>query len=164
MLKLKCLFTLLAIIALAACNKDTTITPAFLKNGGDPVSGNNYPATYSVYSTAYNLGNGDGYSNRQVIDAVREATGRKFEVARRAAGDPARLVADSGRIRRELGCQRGFSSEPRANGHHAGAGRRHRERADPDYSGYRPARRRVRNTSPKRKQGKALRISRLHSG
>ncbi len=65
-----------------------------------------------VYSTAYNLGNGDGYSNRQVIDAVREATGRKFEVrpADRRPGDPARLVADSSRIRRELGWQPAFPS------------------------------------------------------
>ncbi len=54
MLKLKCLFTLLAIIALAACNKDTTITPAFtFTNGGSAVSGNNYQATYSLNPGTY---------------------------------------------------------------------------------------------------------------
>lgn len=60
--------------------------------------------------TAYNLGNGEGYSNRQVIDAVREVTGRPFVVcsADRRPGDPARLVADSSRIRRELGWQPSF--------------------------------------------------------
>ncbi len=65
-----------------------------------------------VHSTAYNLGNGDGYSNLQVIDAVREVTGRKFAVrpADRRPGDPARLVADSGRIRRDLGWQPAFPS------------------------------------------------------
>jgi UDP-glucose 4-epimerase len=60
-----------------------------------------------MHSTAYNLGNGDGYSNLQVIDAVREVTGRRFEVraADRRPGDPARLLADSSKIRRELGWQ-----------------------------------------------------------
>jgi UDP-glucose 4-epimerase len=58
-------------------------------------------------AAVYNLGNGEGYSNRQVIDAVRRLTGRSFEVrpAARRPGDPARLVADSTRIRRELGWQ-----------------------------------------------------------
>ncbi len=53
----------------------------------------------------YNLGNGDGYSNRQVIDAVREVTGRPVPVrlAPRRAGDAAVTVADSQRARRELG-------------------------------------------------------------
>ncbi len=60
--------------------------------------------------TAYNLGNGAGYSNRQVIDAVREVTGRQFAVrdAARRPGDPARLVADSTRTGRELGWRPAF--------------------------------------------------------
>ena len=56
-------------------------------------------------STAYNLGNGDGYSVRQVIVAAEGITGKRIPVrmAVRREGDPARLVADSMRIRRELG-------------------------------------------------------------
>ncbi|MET0135838.1 MAG: UDP-glucose 4-epimerase GalE [Kibdelosporangium sp.] len=53
----------------------------------------------------YNLGNGTGFSVRQVIDACREATGHDIpaEVAPRRAGDPASLVASSERARTELG-------------------------------------------------------------
>ncbi len=54
---------------------------------------------------AYNLGNGSGYSNLQVIEAVRKVTGRQVNViqADRRPGDPATLVASSDRIRQELG-------------------------------------------------------------
>jgi UDP-arabinose 4-epimerase len=53
----------------------------------------------------YNLGNGSGFSVREVVRAVEEATGRAVPVimAPRRAGDPARLVSDSARIRTELG-------------------------------------------------------------
>lgn len=53
---------------------------------------------------AYNMGNGEGYSNREVIDTVRQVTGCPVKVinAPRRPGDPARLVASSERIRREL--------------------------------------------------------------
>ncbi len=57
-------------------------------------------------SATYNLGcGGEGYSVRQVIDIAREVTGREIpvRVGPRRAGDPAVLVASSGRIRRELG-------------------------------------------------------------
>jgi UDP-glucose 4-epimerase len=56
-------------------------------------------------SAVYNLGNGAGYSIRQVIDTVRAVTGRAFEVREgpRRPGDPARLVADSGKAREALG-------------------------------------------------------------
>jgi UDP-glucose 4-epimerase len=56
-------------------------------------------------NTIYNLGNSTGYSVRQVIDAAREITGHPIpaRVAARRAGDPAVLIADSGRIRNELG-------------------------------------------------------------
>jgi UDP-glucose 4-epimerase len=48
-------------------------------------------------STAYNLGNGNGFSVREVVDAVRRVSGRPICVvdAPRRVGDPARLVADS---------------------------------------------------------------------
>jgi UDP-glucose 4-epimerase len=58
-----------------------------------------------VDSSAYNLGNGSGFSVQQVIDSARQATGREIAVVygERRAGDPARLVADAGRARSELG-------------------------------------------------------------
>ncbi|WFE33643.1 UDP-glucose 4-epimerase GalE [Micromonospora sp. WMMD975] len=53
----------------------------------------------------YNLGNGNGFTNRQVVDVVREITGHPLpvEVAPRREGDPAELVASSALARDELG-------------------------------------------------------------
>lgn len=53
----------------------------------------------------YNLGNGNGFTNRQVVDVVREVTGHPVpvEVAPRREGDPAELVASSALAREELG-------------------------------------------------------------
>jgi UDP-glucose 4-epimerase len=53
----------------------------------------------------YNLGNGNGYSVREVVATAEKVTGRRIQsvVAPRRPGDPARLVASSARIRRELG-------------------------------------------------------------
>ena len=53
----------------------------------------------------FNLGSGDGYSVKQVIDACREVTGHPIpaEIAPRRAGDPATLIASSERIKAELG-------------------------------------------------------------
>ena len=53
----------------------------------------------------YNLGNGEGFSVRQVIETARAVTGAAIpeQVGVRRAGDPARLVASSDRIRKELG-------------------------------------------------------------
>jgi UDP-glucose 4-epimerase len=53
----------------------------------------------------YNLGNGLGFSVKQVIDAARRVTGREIPVHEepRRPGDPAQLVASSERIREELG-------------------------------------------------------------
>ena len=52
-----------------------------------------------------NLGNGAGYSVKQVIEVAREVTGHPIpaEVTPRRPGDAARLVASSEKIRRELG-------------------------------------------------------------
>lgn len=52
----------------------------------------------------YNLGNGEGFSVRQVIQTAREVTGREMKVveAPRRAGDPPILVASSEKITREL--------------------------------------------------------------
>lgn len=58
-------------------------------------------------SAIFNLGNGAGFSVREVIEAARRITGRDIQVrlAPRRAGDPARLVADAGRARDLLGWQ-----------------------------------------------------------
>lgn len=59
----------------------------------------------------FNLGNGKGFSNREVIAAVAAVTARDIpvRVGPRRPGDPARLVAGSGLIRRELGWAPRFS-------------------------------------------------------
>jgi UDP-glucose 4-epimerase len=56
---------------------------------------------------AYNLGTSKGFTNWEVIRAVKEVTGRDFPVREtdRRPGDPARLVADASLIREELGWQ-----------------------------------------------------------
>lgn len=61
-------------------------------------------------SRAYNLGNGNGFSVREVIETARRVTASRIEVteAPRRAGDPARLVADAALARRELGWQPQF--------------------------------------------------------
>ena len=59
------------------------------------------PGTHAIY----NLGNGTGFSVRQVVEACRSVTGHEIpavEVGRRA-GDPAVLVASSDKIREALG-------------------------------------------------------------
>lgn len=63
-------------------------------------------------SRSYNLGNGKGFSVRQVIDCARSVTGREFDVKvePRRAGDPAVLVADATRAKTELGWKPRFSS------------------------------------------------------
>jgi UDP-glucose 4-epimerase len=52
-----------------------------------------------------NLGNGNGYSVKQVIDTSKKVTGRNipFENAPRRAGDPPQLVGDSRKAREVLG-------------------------------------------------------------
>ncbi|WLR55443.1 UDP-glucose 4-epimerase GalE [Mesobacillus subterraneus] len=56
-------------------------------------------------SSVYNLGNGNGFSVKEVIEISREITGKKIpaEVAPRREGDPASLVASSGKAADELG-------------------------------------------------------------
>jgi UDP-glucose 4-epimerase len=53
----------------------------------------------------FNLGNGNGFSNQQVVEVVRAVTGHPVpvEMAARRAGDPAELVASSARAANELG-------------------------------------------------------------
>lgn len=65
----------------------------YLENGGEPAD--------------FNLGNGNGFSVKEIIDKVRLVSGRDFEVKTegRRAGDPASLVADSSKARHVLGWQ-----------------------------------------------------------
>lgn len=61
----------------------------------------NAPGTHRIF----NLGSGDGYSVRQVIDTCREVTGHPIPAvdAPRRDGDPATLIASSARAIAELG-------------------------------------------------------------
>jgi UDP-glucose 4-epimerase len=55
-------------------------------------------------SAIYNMGNGNGYSVKEVVDLAEEITGRRINrvLGPRRPGDPARLVASSEKIRKEL--------------------------------------------------------------
>jgi UDP-glucose 4-epimerase len=55
----------------------------------------------------YNLGNGQGYSVREVVAVCEKATGRKIKTRSRPRrpGDPPRLVASAEKARRDLGWQ-----------------------------------------------------------
>jgi len=59
---------------------------------------------------AFNLGNGNGYSVREVVETARKVTGRDIpaEEAPRRDGDSPVLVASSARARAELGWAPGF--------------------------------------------------------
>ncbi|MBT2678795.1 UDP-glucose 4-epimerase GalE [Bacillus sp. ISL-35] len=63
-------------------------------------------------STVYNLGNGNGFSVKEVIEVSRKVTGKAIpaEVAPRREGDPGRLVASSEKAARELGWEPKYSA------------------------------------------------------
>ncbi len=63
----------------------------YLRGGGD--------------SEFINLGNGNGYSVKEVVEAARKITGKNIEarIAPRRAGDPSKLVADATKAREVLG-------------------------------------------------------------
>ncbi|MGE8063653.1 UDP-glucose 4-epimerase GalE [Pseudomonas sp. NPDC089569] len=63
-------------------------------------------------TTAFNLGNGQGFSVQQVIDTARYVTGQDICVseAPRRAGDPPRLVADPRKANALLGWQPRFAT------------------------------------------------------
>jgi UDP-glucose 4-epimerase len=56
-------------------------------------------------SRADNLGNGQGFSVKEVVNVVEKVSGKKLPVkyGPRRAGDPPRLVADAGKIRNDWG-------------------------------------------------------------
>ena len=64
-----------------------------LANGGD--------------SNIYNLGNGRGFSNKEIVEMAEKVTGKKIKIkiTDRRAGDPATLIASSAKIRKELNWQ-----------------------------------------------------------
>ncbi|WP_018133055.1 UDP-glucose 4-epimerase GalE [Effusibacillus pohliae] len=63
-------------------------------------------------SGIYNLGNGAGFSVKQVIDKAREVTGHPIpaRIGPRRAGDPAVLIASSEKAKQELGWQPKYNS------------------------------------------------------
>ena len=63
-------------------------------------------------SGAFNLGNGDGYSVRQVIDTCRKVTGKEipFKSLDRRPGDPPILVANATKAKEVLGWSPQFAS------------------------------------------------------
>jgi UDP-glucose 4-epimerase len=56
-------------------------------------------------STSYNLGNGNGFSIRQLIEVAGKVSGRQvpYEIRERRPGDPAALIGNADKIRAELG-------------------------------------------------------------
>jgi len=64
-------------------------------------------------STVFNVGSENGYSVLEVLAATERVTGRQVrrEFHARRPGDPARLVASSARLRRELGWKPRFGLE-----------------------------------------------------
>lgn len=55
--------------------------------------------------TIYNLGNGNGFTNREVLETVKKVTGKDFLIREelRREGDPAALIASSQRAQQGLG-------------------------------------------------------------
>ena len=62
-------------------------------------------------SNIFNLGNGQGFSVKEMIAAAEKATGRsiKVEIGARRAGDPAQLIASSEKARSVLGWKPQFT-------------------------------------------------------
>ena len=63
-------------------------------------------------SDVFNLGSGDGYSVRQIIETARQVTGHLIPVIEspRRPGDPPKLVGDSTKIRKQLGWKPRFDT------------------------------------------------------
>lgn len=71
------------------------------------ILGLNALLNHEVSSKIYNLGNGAGYSVKEIIKTCEEVTELKAKVrySDRRPGDPARLVASSEKVQKELGWQ-----------------------------------------------------------
>jgi len=63
-------------------------------------------------SAVYNLGNGTGFSVKQVVDEVKKVTGRNFrvDIDKRRAGDPSILIASSEKAMNELNWKPRFNT------------------------------------------------------
>ena len=63
------------------------------------------------FISSFNLGNGQGFSVKEMIAAAEKATGRsiKVEIGARRAGDPAQLIASSEKARTVLGWKPQFT-------------------------------------------------------
>jgi len=63
-------------------------------------------------SGSFNAGTGRGYSVREVVDAVEKVTGKPvpYTMGPRREGDPAQLIADSSKLRGELGWEPRFTT------------------------------------------------------
>lgn len=66
-----------------------------------------------VFNEVYNLGNGSGYSVKEIIEVCEKVSGRSalVEYAERRPGDPAVLVASSEKINKSLGWEPKFQLE-----------------------------------------------------
>ncbi len=64
------------------------------------------------HSNIYNLGSGEGFSVKEIVEKVREVTGHKIPqvIGERRAGDPAVLIASSEKIKQELNWQPKYES------------------------------------------------------
>lgn len=62
-------------------------------------------------SAIYNLGNGNGFSVRQVLNAIEKITKKKLKIVEgpRRQGDPPTLIADSSKAQKELGWKPRFT-------------------------------------------------------
>lgn len=62
-------------------------------------------------STVYNLGNGEGFSVNEMIEAARKVTGHPIPavITGRRAGDPSKLIASSRKAQQELGWKPSFT-------------------------------------------------------
>ena len=63
-----------------------------------------YLRSEEATSNIFNLGNGSGFSVKEMIEAARRVTGHEIpaKVCERRAGDPARLIASSEKARKTL--------------------------------------------------------------
>ena len=68
--------------------------------------------TDGIDSRTYNLGNGSGYSVKEVIDTVADVVGTtiSYTIGERRPGDPAILVASADKIKSELGWKPDYSN------------------------------------------------------
>lgn len=68
--------------------------------------------TFNSRNTIYNIGNGDGFSVKEVIKKVGDITGRDFNVIERERrpGDPSKLIGSSDKIIKELGWRPRYAS------------------------------------------------------